>query len=67
MKDKLVERVKWHLTFQLICRVVRTKLVRDRIVQRIVFLISVDDLTVAQYNDGIVVQCSAGFNSPFHP
>ena len=62
MKDKLVERVKWHLTFQLICRVVRTKLVRDRIVQRIVFLISVDDLTVAQYNDGIVVQCSAGFN-----
>ena len=62
MNDKLVERVKWHLTFQLICRVVRTKLVRDRIVQRIVFLISVDDLTVAQYNDGIVVQCSAGFN-----
>ena len=51
MNDKLVERVKWHLTF----RVVRTKLVRDRTVQRIMFHISMDDLTVAQYNDGIAV------------
>ena len=59
MNDKLVERVKWHLTF----RVVRTKLVRDRTVQRIMFHISMDDLTVAQYNDGIAVQCSVGFNS----
>ncbi len=50
--------IKWHLTFQLVCCVVRTKLVKDRTVQRIVFLISVDDLTVAQYNDGI----SKGFN-----
>ena len=62
MNDKLVERVKWF-----ICRVVRTKLVRDRTVQRIMFHISMDDLTVAQYNDGIAVQCSVGFNSPFHP
>ena len=67
MNDKLVERVKWHLTFEFICRVVRTKLVRDRTVQRIMFHISMDDLTVAQYNDGIAVQCSVGFNSPFHP